>query len=171
MQFYPNERNWGVFSSTLIYRNSSGAILDRSANASDGAHEEPQNQDGSIERAEEANRDVTEERIQDGRVSIQASDGEFPEHHSLRAIFFDPEPDTESKWQPHEAVSNYIMKFFRKKSKDEAIHENIIRYTGIPLINNFVSPAVNPPVLAADKVQNSKNITEGDNYIKLSKIC
>ena len=38
--------------------------------------------------------------------------------------------------------------------------------TGIPLINNFVSPAVNPPNLAADKVQNSKNTTDGDNYIK-----
>ena len=25
---------------------------------------------------------------------------------------------------------------------------------------------VNPPILAADKVQNLKNITEGDNYIK-----
>ena len=38
--------------------------------------------------------------------------------------------------------------------------------TGTPLINNFVSPAVNPLILAAAKVQNSKNITEGDNYIK-----
>ena len=84
----------------------------------------------------------------------------------MEAIFFDPEPDTKSKWQPHEAVSNYITKFFSKKSKDEAIRENIIKDTGIPLINNFVSPAVNPPILAADKVQNSKNITEGDNYIK-----
>ena len=73
----------------------------------------------------------------------------------------------ESKWQPHEAVSNYIVKIFSKKSKVEAIHENIIKDTGIPLIlNNFVTPAVNPPILAADKVQNSKNITEGDNYIK-----
>ena len=34
------------------------------------------------------------------------------------------------------------------------------------MINNFVSPAVNPPILAADKVQNSKSITERDNYIK-----
>ena len=34
------------------------------------------------------------------------------------------------------------------------------------MINNFVSPAVNPLILAADKVQNSKNFTKGDNYIK-----
>ena len=60
------------------------------------------------------------------------------------------------------------MKIFSKKSKNEVIHENIIKDTGIPLINNFVSPAVNPPILAADEVQNSKNITEGDKYIKLS---
>ena len=82
---------------------------------------------GGLERAEEANRDVTEECMQDDGVSIQASDGEFPEHLSLEATFFDPEPDTESKWQPHKAISNYISKFFRKKSKDEAIHENIFK--------------------------------------------
>ena len=37
------------------------------------------------------------------------------------------------------------------------------------MINNFVSPVVNPPILAADKVQNSKNITEGDNCIKATQ--
>ena len=36
----------------------------------------------------------------------------------------------------------------------------------ITLINNIVSAAVNPPILAADKVQNSNSITEGYNYIK-----
>ena len=71
---------------------------------SDGAHGEPQILDGGLERAEEANSDVTEEHLQDGRVSIQAGNGEFPEHQSLEAIFFDPEPDTESKWQPHKAI-------------------------------------------------------------------
>ena len=34
------------------------------------------------------------------------------------------------------------------------------------IMDNFVSPVVNPPILAAGKVQNSKNITEGDSYIK-----
>ena len=57
-------------------------------------------------------------------------------------------------------------KDFQQEIKDETIHENIIKDTGILLINNFVSPAVNSPILAADKVQNSKNITEGDNYMK-----
>ena len=141
-------------------------VQDGGRGVSDGVHEEPQTQHGSLDRAEEMNHDVSDERLQDLRVSIQASNGEFPEHHSLEVIFFDPEPDIESKWQPHEAISNYITKFFSKKSKDEAICENIIKDTGIPLINNFVSPAVNPPILHADKVQNSKNITERDNYIK-----
>ena len=75
--------------------------------------------------------------MQDGKVLIEASGGEFPEHRSLEAIFFVPEPDTKSKWQPHEAISNFIMKFFSKKSKDEAIHENVIKDTCIPLIDNF----------------------------------
>ena len=46
-------------------------------------------------------RDVTEERLQDDRVSFQVCDGEFPEYRGLEAIFFIPEPDMESKWQPH----------------------------------------------------------------------
>ena len=141
-------------------------VQDGGRGVSDGVHEEPQTQHGGLDRAEETNHDVSEECLQDDKVLIQASDGEFPEHHSLEATFFNPEPDIESKWQPHEAISNYITKFFSKKSKDEAICENIIKDTGIPLINNFVSPAVNPPILAADKVQNSKSITEGNNYIK-----
>ena len=64
---------------------------------SDGAHEEPQIQDGGLEGAEEANCDVTEERMQDDRVFIHASDGEFSEHQSLEIIFFDPEQNTELK--------------------------------------------------------------------------
>ena len=94
--------------------------------------------------------------MQDDRVSIQASDGEFRKHYSLEAIFFDPKPDMESKWQPQEAISNYITKCLSKKSKYEAIHENSIKDTGILLINNFVSAVVHPQILAADKVQNSK---------------
>ena len=72
-------------------------VQDGGRGVSDRAHEESQNQDGGLERAEEANRDVTEECMQDDMVLIEASDGEFP-HQSLEAIFFDPELNTESKW-------------------------------------------------------------------------
>ena len=92
-------------------------VQDGGRGVSDGVHEEPQAQHGGLDRAEETNRDVSEERLQNDRVLIQASDGEFPEHHSLEAIFFDPEPDIESKWQPQEAISNHITKFFSKKIK------------------------------------------------------
>ena len=61
----------------------------------DGVHEGPQIQHGGLGKAEEASCDVSEERFQDDRVLIQASDREFPDHHSLEAIFFHPEPDTE----------------------------------------------------------------------------
>ena len=88
----------------------------------------------------------------------------------MEAIFFGPEPDIESKWQPHKVISNYITKFFNKKSKEEAIRENIIKDTGIPLINHSVSQAVNPPILAADKVQNLKILQRGITISKLSKI-
>ena len=72
-------------------------VQDGGRGVTDRVHKEPHIQDDSLDRAEEANCDVSEECLQDDRVSIQASDGEFPEHHSLEAMFLDPEPDTESK--------------------------------------------------------------------------
>ena len=62
-------------------------VQDGGHSVNDGVHEELQTQHGGLDRSEETNRDVSEERLQDDRVSIQASDGEFPEHHSLEAIF------------------------------------------------------------------------------------
>ena len=91
-------------------------IQDGGHGLSDGVHEEPQFQDGGLDRAEEANRDVSEERLQDDRVSIQAGDGEFPEHHSLEAIFFDPEPDTESNGS-HTKQSQTTSQSFQQEIK------------------------------------------------------
>ena len=68
-------------------------VQDGSRGVIDRVHEEPQTQHGGLDRTEETNRNVSEDRLQDDGVSIQASDGEFPEHHSLEAIFFNPEPD------------------------------------------------------------------------------
>ena len=45
-------------------------VQDGGRGVSDGAHEEPQTHNSGLERAEEANSDVTEECMQDGRVSI-----------------------------------------------------------------------------------------------------
>ena len=141
-------------------------VQDGGHSVSDGVHKEPQIQDCSLDRAEEANRDVSEECLQDDKVSTQACDGEFPEHHSLETIFFNPEPDTESKWQPHEAISADSRSFSARSQKMKLFLRMLSETQVFPLINNFASPAVNPPILAADKVQNSKNVTEGDNYIK-----
>ena len=42
-------------------------VQDDRCGVSDGTHKEPQNQDGGLERAEEADHDVTEECMQDDR--------------------------------------------------------------------------------------------------------
>ena len=68
-------------------------------------------------RAEETNRDVSEERLQDDRVSIQASDGEFPEHHSLEAIFFDPEPNIQIKMAATRSNLKLHHEVFQQKIK------------------------------------------------------
>ena len=86
--------------------------------------------------------------MQDDRVSIQVSDGEFPDHQSMEAILFHPEPDRKSRWQPHLVFANYITKVFSKTSKYGAIHEDSAKYTIILYL------------------QWSNNVTEGDNFIK-----
>ena len=36
---------------------------------------------------------------------------------------------------------------------------------GVPNINNFVVPEINPQILNSDKVQANKNVLEGDNRV------
>ena len=106
----------------------------------------------------------------DDRVSVMASD-EFEEaeeeaqhQQDYASRVFNPEPIDKDKWEPHEAIINYVNRHFSKMFSD-TVKSVIKEEVGVPNINNFVVPEINPQILNSDKVQANKNILEGDNRV------
>ena len=106
----------------------------------------------------------------DDRVSVMASD-EFEEaeeeaqpQQDYASRVFNPEPIDKDKWEPHEAIVNYVNRHFSKMFSD-TVKSVIKEEVGVPNINNFVVPEINPQILNSDKVQANKNILEGDNRV------
>ena len=104
------------------------------------------------------------------RVSFMASD-EFEEaeeeaqpQQDYASRVFNPEPIDKDKWEPHEAIVNYVNRHFSKMFSD-TVKSVIKEEVGVPNINNFVVPEINPQILNSDKVQANKNILEGDNRV------
>ena len=106
----------------------------------------------------------------DDRVSVMASD-EFEEaeeeaqpQQDYASRVFNPEPIDKYKWEPHEAIVNYVNRHFSKMFSN-TVKSVIKEEVGVPNINNFVVPEINPQILNSDKVQANKNILEGDNRV------
>ena len=106
----------------------------------------------------------------DDRVSVMASD-EFEEaeeeaqpQQDYASRVFSPELIDKDKWEPHEAIVNYVNRHFSKMFSN-AVKSVIKEEVGVPNINNFVVPEINPQILNSDKVQANKNILEGDNRV------
>ena len=106
----------------------------------------------------------------DDRVSVMASD-EFEEaeeeaqpQQDYASRVFNPEPIDKDKWEPHEAIVNYVNRHFSKMFSN-TVKSVIKKEVGVPNINNFVVPEINPQILNSDKVQANKNILEGDNRV------
>ena len=106
----------------------------------------------------------------DDRVSVMASD-EFEEaeeeaqpQQDYASRVFNPEPIDKDKWEPHEAIVNYVNRHFSKMFSN-TVKSVIKEEVGVPNINNFVVPEINPQILNSDKVQANKNILEGDNRV------
>ena len=106
----------------------------------------------------------------DDRVSSMASD-EFDEaeeeaqpqeNYSYRT--FNPEPISKDKWEPHEAIVNYVNQHFSKMFSN-TVRSVIKEEVGVPNIKNFVVPEINPQILYLDRVQTNKNILEGNNRV------
>ena len=106
----------------------------------------------------------------DDRVSVMASD-EFEEaeeeaqpQQDYTSRVFNPKPIDKDKWEPHEAIVNYVNRHFSKMFSN-TVKSVIKEEVGVPNINNFVVPEINPQILNSDKVQANKNILEGDNRV------
>ena len=106
----------------------------------------------------------------DDRVSVMASD-EFEEaeeeaqpQQDYASRVFNPEPIDKDKWEPHEAIVNCVNRHFSKMFSN-TVKSVIKEEVGVPNINNFVVPEINPQILNSDKVQANKNILKGDNRV------
>ena len=106
----------------------------------------------------------------DDRVSVMASD-EFEEaeeeaqpQQDYASRVFNPKPINKDKWEPHQAIVNYVNRHFTKMFSN-TVNSVIKEEVGVPNINNFVVPEINPQILNSDKVQANKNILEGDNRV------
>ena len=106
----------------------------------------------------------------DDRVSVMASD-EFDEaeeeaqpqeDYSFR--IFNPEPVNKDKWEPHEAIVNYVNRHYSKMFSNNV--KSVIKdEVGVPDNKNVSVPEINPQILNSEKVQANKNILEGDNRV------
>ena len=106
----------------------------------------------------------------DDRVLVMASD-EFDkaeeaaqpqEDYSSR--IFNPEPVDKDKWEPHEAMVNYVNQHFSKVFSNNL--KSVIKdEVGVPDIKNFSVPEINPQISNSERVQANKNILEGDNRV------
>ena len=106
----------------------------------------------------------------DDRVSVMASD-EFEEvqeeaqpQQDYASRVFNPEPIDKDKWEPHEAIVNYVNRHFSKMFSN-TVKSVTKEEVGVPNIKNFVVPEINPQILNSDKAQANKNILKGDNRV------
>ena len=81
----------------------------------------------------------------DDRVSVMASD-EFEEaeeeaqpQEDYASRVFNPEPIDKDKWEPHEAIVNYVNRYFSKMFSNTVKSVNK-EEVGVPNINKFVVP-------------------------------
>ena len=107
-------------------------------------------------------------------VSVMASD-EFEEaeeeaqpQQDYASRVVNPEPIDKDKWEPHDAIVNYVNRHFSKMFSN-TVKSVIKEKVGVPNINNFVVPEINPQILNSDKVQANKNILEGDKGLAIYK--
>ena len=77
---------------------------------------------------------------------------------------FDPEPNLKREFTPHEAIQKFVSRHFTTSLSSHR-RDVIQEECGIPIIKDFVVPKVNPQILNSEKVQQNRNIVEGDKRV------
>ena len=84
----------------------------------------------------------------------------------LSQVCFNPVLDLTQKWSLHEVIASYVSKYYGSKTDKRAISAQILEDHGAPDINNFVVPQINQAISwLPPKVQNAKNVPEGDKHV------
>ena len=77
---------------------------------------------------------------------------------------FDPEPNLKREFTPHEAIQTFVSRHFTTSLSSHG-RDIIQEECGLPIIEDFVVPKVNPQILHSEKVQQNRNIVEGDKRV------
>ena len=77
---------------------------------------------------------------------------------------FDPEPNLKRLFTPHEVIQNCVSRHFTTSHSSHG-RDVIQEECGLPIIEDFVVPKVNPQILNSEKVQQNRNIVEGDKRV------
>ena len=77
---------------------------------------------------------------------------------------FDPEPNLKREFTPHEAIQKFVSRHFTTSLSSHG-RDVIQEECGLPIIEDFVVPKVNPQIFNFEKVQQNRNIVEGDKRV------
>ena len=77
---------------------------------------------------------------------------------------FDPEPNLKREFTPHEAIQKFVSRHFTTSLSSHG-RDVIQEECGLPIIEDFVVPKVNPQILNSEKVQQNRNTVEGDKRV------
>ena len=78
-------------------------------------------------------------------------------------IFY-PEPNLKREFTPHEAIQKFASRHFTTSLSSHG-RDVIQEECGLPIVEDFVVPKVNPQILNSEKVQQNRNIVEGDKGV------
>ena len=77
---------------------------------------------------------------------------------------FDLEPNLKREFTPHEAIQKFVSRHFTTSLSSHG-RDVIQEECGLPIIEDFVVPKVNPQILNSEKVQQNRNIVKGDKRV------
>ena len=77
---------------------------------------------------------------------------------------FYPEPNLKREFTPHEAIQKFVSRHFTTSLSSHG-RDAIQEECGLPIVKDFVVPKVNPQILNSEKVQQNRNIVEGDKRV------
>ena len=77
---------------------------------------------------------------------------------------FDPEPNLKREFTPHEAIQKFVSRHLATSLSSHG-KDVIQEECGLPIIEDFVVPKVNPQILNSEKVRQNRNIVEGNKRV------
>ena len=118
---------------------------------------------GSYIQTKVAN-DDTVSIMTDEDISDQEEHDINYEMKDYKQHIFYPEPNLKREFTPHEAIEKFVGRHFTTSLSSHGrnvIHEEC----GLPIIEDFVVPKVNPQIVNSEKVQQNRNIVEGKKMV------